>query len=1102
MLQRSILHIVFLFLLILLSTRIYATDPKIQFIENKGQWDNKILYKAKIQNGYLFIKQNGLEYIFFDPEQFNVGHHKGHSNENSSARLAHPSQVSSNTIDMHAIALEFVNASEDIQIIADQKLDTYYNYYIGADPGNWADHVQAFEEVNFRDIYPGIHMRIYSQYAHLKYDIEVENHANARDIKFSYKGAEDIKLSSNSIHAETSLNTIIENSPFTYQLSGKDTVEVPTRFRLKGDTFSFEFPKGYDHSRTLIIDPLLVFSTYSGSSFDNWGNTATFDSKGNVYSGGTVRQDFVGDRFPVTRGSFQMTFGGIWDIGILKFDSTGSRLIYGTYLGGSGTETPFSIIANNNNELIVLGITGSEDFPTTDNAFSRVFQGGDSVVNALGTYNVINPSNPDGGIRYMGGSDLFIVRLDENGRRLLGSTYLGGSENDGINNAPGMPLSRNYGDEFRGEVNVDQDNNIYIAANTSSEDFPIVNGFQANYGGGTHDGIVAKLTPDLSTIIWSTYIGGTMADAAYGIKIIPDSVSYITGGTMSTDFPVTPEAYDTEFGGDVDGFLAAISNDGSSLLASTYLGTNEYDQSYFLDIDPDRNIYALGQTSGVYPVTDTVYSNPLSGQFIHKLSADLSSSHLSTVVGSGSGIPDISPTAFLVNECGNIFISGWGGRINSRVPKYNGGNTYNLPITAEAYQRVSDGSDFYLMVLDANAEKLLYGTYLGAFTQTGGEHVDGGTCRFDKRGIVYHAICACRDESQFPTTPGVWSNTNESPQGCNNGVFKFDLSALQADFTTDSYEFDNPGVTQGCMPFEVVFLNRSFGGESFEWDFGDGSEKSNQYDSLYHVYPEDGIYTVTLKAIDENTCIKVDIAQKNIDVKKPNFIVPEDRTICQYDPTHLIAGGAVSYTWTPDSALSDPNIADPIVTPDTTMTYYIEMIDANECELFDSVVVTVLPSITSDFVLNKKYDCTGHPSVELLNTSVNSSLHEWSFGDGHSSTEDSTIHTYEKPGNYTVRLNASHEGQCAKMKEEDVYLTDIFVPNIITPNGDEKNDVFEIITDAPVELKIFNRWGKVIYKEKDYNNNWNGNDVPAGTYFYEIKLDDDAFCKGWLQVLK
>jgi gliding motility-associated-like protein len=1098
------IYIVFLVISLFPPVLSAGNHPSLQFIENKGQWEPDILFRAEIRNGYLFITNQGLVYVFYEAGLMDAGHHMLHGDESSNARSGDQGMDKLNTVNMHAVSLEFVDPSNELRVNPDKMSDVYYNYYIGNDTSRWADHVRAFEAIQFNNIYPGIHMEVYSQDAYLKYDIRVESYAKAKDIKFNYRGADRIELANNSIYAETSLNTIIENSPYTYQISGNDTIAVPTQFKLEDDVFSFEFPEDYDHSKPLIIDPLLVFSTYSGSSYDNWGNTATFDNKGNVYSGGTVRQDFVGNKFPVTRGSFQTTFGGgRWDIGILKFDSTGSRLLYGTYLGGAGTETPFSIIANNSNELIVFGITGSDNFPTTDNAYSRVFQGGDSVSNALGTYNDLTQP---GGIQYFNGSDLFLIRLSENGRRILASTYLGGSENDGINNAPGFPLSRNYGDEFRGEVNVDVENNTYIAANTSSLDFPTLNGFQMTYGGGTHDGVVAKLTPDLSSIIWSSFIGGDSADAVYGIKIIPDSVAYITGGTMSEDFPVTTGAYDTEFGGDIDGFLVSISHDGSRLVAGTFLGTPEYDQSYFLDTDPEQNVYAFGQTRGIYPVSDAVYGNPGSGQFIHKLSPDLKSSLLSTVVGSGSGKPDISPTAFLVNECGNIFLSGWGGEtIHSRSAKYNLGNTFGLPVTSDAFQSTTDGEDFYLMVLDANAEKLLYGTYLGAFIpdpNVAGEHVDGGTSRFDKRGIVYHAICACRDGSQFPTTPGVWSNTNNSIGGCNNGVFKFDLSALRADFTTDSPEFDNPGVTMGCMPFEVVFLNRSFGGEVFEWDFGDGSEKSNQVDSLFHVYPEDGIYTVTLRAFDENTCLKVDVARKNIEVREPNFVMPEDRVICQYDQTQLIAGGAVSFKWSPEYSLSATDIKDPVASPDSTTVYYIEMVDINQCEHFDSVLVTVLPDITSDFIVNKIYDCYSHPRVELLNISVNSNKIEWSFGDGQRSEEDSTIHIYEKPGNYTIKLNSWNDGSCVKEKEEEVQLTDIYVPNIITPNGDNKNDRFEILTDAPVDLIIFNRWGRLIFEENNYTNNWTGNDVPAGTYFYEIQLENDASCKGWLQVLK
>ena len=210
----------------------------------------------------------------------------------------------------------------------------------------------------------------------------------------------------------------------------------------------------------------------SGAALQVAANTATFDEHGNVYSGGTV-WDFYGGSLPVTKGAFQTTFGGVWDVALLKFDSTGHDLLYGTYLGGSDTETPLSLIVNHKDELVILGITGSDDFPVPGHAYSSTFSGGDSVTNAIGNYN----STPFQGVKYLHGSDFFIATLSTDGGSLLSATYLGGTGKEGINNAPGLPLSRNYGDEFRGEVNVDRNNNVYIISNTSSPDFPIRSGF-------------------------------------------------------------------------------------------------------------------------------------------------------------------------------------------------------------------------------------------------------------------------------------------------------------------------------------------------------------------------------------------------------------------------------------------------------------------------------------------------------------------------------------------------------------------------------------------------------------------------------------------------
>ncbi len=1073
-----------------------ATDPGIEFRENKGQWAPEILYRAELSNGYLFVTKKGLSYILFQHNSFKNFPDQGDNLTLSADNNRRGPEQNKVPINIQAFKLHFAGMSDEPEIIPGGKKKTYYNYFTGSDSAKWAHHVSAYGEIVYKDLYPGINFRIYSKKGYMEYDFIIKKGADLSRLKYYYSGIDSIKKEFNNLYISTAIGKITENSPYAYQLHGRDTVRVPCHFKLKGNEINFDFPKGYNRKYDLIIDPLLVFSTYSGSTMDNWGNTATFDKYGNVYSGGTV-WDYYGGSLPVDSGAFQSTFGGVWDVALLKFDSTGKNLIYGTYLGGSDSETPLSLIVNNKNELVILGITGSSDFPVTTNAYSKQFSGGDTVTNALGIYNGV----PFFGVAYMHGSDFFISKLSEDGSELIASTYLGGSRKEGINNAQGLPLSRNYGDEFRGEVNIDNSDNIYVVSNTSSPDFPIVNGFQKEFGGGMQDGIVAKLSPDLSALLWSTFLGGKDLDAAYSIKISDGNYVVVAGGTMSNDFPVTTGAYHTGFGGDVDGFIARISDDGQSLLSSTYVGTSGYDQIYFTDLDKNENIYAYGQTDGNYPVSDSVYHNPNSGQFIQKFSKDLSTSVFSTVIGSGSGSPDISPTAFLVNDCGNIFLSGWGGRINHYITKYVGGYTTGMPVTNDAFQSTTDGSDFYLMVLSENAKDLLYATFLGAVTSREGEHVDGGTSRFDKRGIVYHAICACRDNSQFPTTPGVWSNANNCPQGCNNGVFKFDLASLKARFGTNNTTFDNPGITSGCYPFDVVFLNRSIGGKVFQWYFGDGTSKV-QRDSVFHEYTKPGSYVVSLYAYDENTCQQHDIATSRIRVFESHFSFPPDTTICQGTRVQLIAGGAVKFNWSPAYGLNDPAVSAPIASPDSSITYTLNMSDEHDCKTEDSVRVTVIPSVKINFKTTLLYDCKSRTKVELSNSTENADRFLWDLGDGNFSDEKEMVYQYADTGNYIIRLYAYGGNTCSDSANTRVHISKLFTPNVITPNNDNRNDRFVINFDQSIKLNVLNRWGEPVFHSDNYLNNWDAKGLPAGVYYYELDLDKNTRCNGWVEVLK
>ena len=544
--------------------------------------------------------------------------------------------------------------------------------------------------------------------------------------------------------------------------------------------------------------------------------------------------------------------------------------------------------------------------------------------------------------------------------------------------------------------------------------------------------------------------------------------------------------------------MAIIDYTNYKLDTGIYIGTSDYDQLYFTDLDADDNIYTYGQTAGDFPITSGAFSSG-GGQFVQKWNSDLTQLIASTRIGSSTFLPDISPTAFLVNDCDNIYLSGWGGLTNSNP--YIGGSTSGLPVTGDAYQPTTFGSDFYLMTLSSDLSELLYATFLGG--NQSNTHVDGGTSRFDKRGIVYHAVCAgCRGYSDFPTTPGVWSNTNRSPN-CNNAAFKFDLASLRARIQTNNVNFNSPGITDVCYPDEVVFQNQSVGGEEFVWNFGDGTTLfTTDTTAVLHQYQGAGFYKVTLKAIDENTCIGQDIAFVNIRVNVPAFNIIDDQVICQGQELELVASGGVSYKWISNDSSFISEDRKPIVSPQESTSYFIRIEDDLGCFLTDSVFVDVIQAADIDFSLEKINDCFSRTVLNLLNLSEGADQYVWNFGNGQTSERESLIYEYESDGLYDVTLSAFKEF-CVFEETVTVNIQTIRVPNVFTPNNsDNYNDTFVIEANSEVDLKIFNRWGRLVFEQDNYENNWQGLDEPAGIYYYEAIIKDEQTCKGWVQLLK
>ncbi len=1092
---------------LLASAVVFAGPPsEPHFIENKNQWPDHIRFGADVRSGRVLFAADRIYFSFWE----NVRNPDGKDGSGVIPHAPAYTEGGEGTLrrNGHVYQVRFLNANPYTQVFGQNQRPTRYNYLFGNDPSKWASNAASFETLYYDDVYCDIDMRYYSDKGRMKYEWIVAPQVNPDVIRMEYEGLTRFYVDNENLHLETSVNEIWEMKPYAYQIVNGKRVEISCRYVLNGNIVTYAFPEGYDECLSLIIDPILIFSAYSGSFLDNWGNTATYDERGHVYSGGIVEGGAGATGYPVTTGAYQEDHaGGAWDVGILRYDSSGANLLYCTFIGGSGTETPQSLVVNDAGELLILGATSSTDFPVTN---GTQFQGGTTI-------------DPLGAVPYTGGTDIFIAKLSPDGDALLGATYLGGTSNDGVNFVSGAMLSptkvesvlaRNYGDQLRGDVITDADGYVYIASSTRSADFPRP-GFSAlnSYGGGTHDAVLVKLTPDLSDIVWSRFIGGNQTDAAYSVKLDSENNIFIAGGSNSSFFTGI-NGFKTTNTGNIDGWVLSFTNDGDHL-AGTFLGTSQYDQAYFIDLNSDDEVFVFGQTLGTY------VSGSTGRQFVHKLDHDLAISHWARVIGPGT----ISPTAFLVSDCGYIYLSGWGGAVNATTVNtvngpitrnYIGGNTIGLPVTPDAYQKTTTGNNFYLLVLSSDGTENLYATFLGGSQSA--THVDGGTSRFDKKGIVYHAVCAgCGGFSDFPAVNVGSKHRINRSTNCNNAVFKFDLSLLKARLQTNSVRLDEPGLNRVCLEDPIVFQNLSNGGETFEWNLGDGT-KFTKLDTVRftHVYQQEGRYQIWLKAIDKGTCQVVDSATTFVDVFDVDMNVQEDDVICSGDTYVLQASGADSYHWYTEDGAFTSNQRTPVVSPGETTKYYVLATEHEKCTHLDSVTIAVIDNIQPEFEMERIGSCEGLPVIRVTNLTEDvrdTDQIYFDFGDGNTSDRDEELYEYANGGDYVIRLVGARD-ICVNEKVVPVTVQPLFVPNVITPRNPEgKNDTFVIglgedtgktpaDIGAAVKLTIYNRWGRPVYTSDDYKNDWDGSGLPAGVYYYEVSVDDYGTCRSWIHVIR
>jgi len=496
------------------------------------------------------------------------------------------------------------------------------NYFIGNNPRKWRTNVPMYAKVRYREVYPGVDLVYYGNQRQLEHDFIVAPGADPRSITLNLAGAEKLSLDpQGTLVLAVKDGEVRLDKPRIYQEVDGAQREIAGGYALKNaHQVGFQVAS-YDASRPLMIDPVLFYSTYlGGASGDQADGGVAVDSSGNTYIFGFTDSA----NFPTTSGAFQTSLRGFRDAFVTKLSPTGSSLVYSTYLGGSGGEDAGNIAIDSAGNAYVVGETTSSDFPITPGAFQPAAASGDTgyaakldasgsaliystylggsgrdqatgvAIDSSGNAFVAGdtsstdfPTTP--GVfqpTYPGGpGNVFVSKLNATGSALLYSTYVGASSSGGTGTFHGIA--------------VDSAGLAYVTGSTTSTSFPTTLGaFQTAFAGGSSDGFVAKLNTTGSALVYSTYVGGNGADVLNGIALDSAGNIYSSVGTSSTNFPVTPGAFQTTFGGGAgDAGVIELNPAGSALVYATYLGGSANDSGDGIAVDSLGNAYVTGVTS-------------------------------------------------------------------------------------------------------------------------------------------------------------------------------------------------------------------------------------------------------------------------------------------------------------------------------------------------------------------------------------------------------------------------------------------------------------------------------------------------------------------------
>lgn len=875
-----------LFILTLCCSFCFATGSNQEsgnFIENKNQWPSQVLFMTESGSLQTFIEKNGFTHRLWDANDLLLLHNSGVTRDLKTQEV-----VKSHVFKTEWLGANFNSYQPKLQQPA------YYNYFLG-NQSTWSSAVNSYGSVDFFNVYPLTDVKLYSVKGCLKYDIVLHPGASIEQIKLQFKHVDGLKVTNGKLAIHTSAGTITEQIPEAYQMVEGKKIKLQCFYILgEQNRVSFKIAGNVNPLYDVIIDPVLVISSYSGTQSYSFGLGAIPDEKGNIYSYGLNLTKF----YPATAGAVQTMFnGGSLDAVISKFNSEGTAKIFSTFIGGNKNEYIINCQVVGS-ELAIFGRTNSDTFPVIKNGF----------MNKPGGY-----------------TDYFVVKTDTSGKTLLAGTYVGGSRNEAASSAAVSIVLQNkfYGltPEY-GKMIMDKNGEVYFTGSTYSCNYPVTPGAikqfcdSSNYG----EMVVTKLNKTLSQVVWSTYLGSDFGDAGGSITLGSNGSVYCAGNTTGNNFQTTPGVIFPSKIKPTDMVIVKLNASNGMLQASTYLGFNGQDGVMDIALDNQNNVYVAGINN--YPVSVTVtpgtYNSTNGNIIFYKISPNLDQLYKVARFGNLSNVFNLEIDAFNVDSCGNIYFGGFGGT--------------GLPTTSDALKTSAAEADIYVGVFNPDFSSLKYATYYG-----GGDvdHDDGGFSYFDKRGVFYHGICT---NKQFPVTSGAYSQfavIDTVQVGVNDPQFsdafmKMDIKT----FVNASSSLG--GELRSCKdPITATFIAATNQG-TVSIVVGDGSP-AVYTNSLVHTYNNYGIYTAYVIAEgDTNTCNHSDTIRTLIKYGPPPADALADSTNNCFGVTDALDAGNYGsvYLWSTGDSKQ-------IISPYSSGIYYVS-IDNGYCAITDSSYITML----------------------------------------------------------------------------------------------------------------------------------------------------------------